>query len=54
MNEARGRLKADVDGEVSKLSQPDYDWGGSDLDAAMGIPHRYRTEGRVAGDYTDF
>ena len=54
MNEALGRLKADFDGEVSKLSEPDYDWGGSDLDTAMGILHRYRTEGRATGDYSRF
>lgn len=54
MNEALGRLKADFDGEVSKLSEADRQWGGSDLDTAMGILHRYRTEGRATGDYTDF
>ena len=54
MNEARSRLKADFDGEVSRLSDADHAWGGSDLDTAMGILHRYRSEGRATGDYTDF
>ncbi|MBP5239597.1 MAG: hypothetical protein J6Z15_03280, partial [Oscillospiraceae bacterium] len=54
MNEALGRLKADFDGEVSRLSEADKQWGGSDLDTAMGILHRYRTEGRATGNYTDF
>lgn len=54
MNEALGRLKADFDGEVSRLSEADRQWGGSDLDTAMGILHRYRTEGRATGDYGDF
>lgn len=54
MNEALGRLKADFDGEVSRLSETDRQWGGSDLDTAMGILHRYRTEGRATGDYGDF
>ena len=53
MNEARSRLK-DFDNEVAKLSQPDYDWGGSDLDTAMGILYNYRQNGRATGDYTDF
>ena len=54
MNEARSRLKADFDGEVSRLSDADHAWGGSDLDTAMGILHRYRSEGRATGDYSDF
>lgn len=54
MNEALGRLKADFDGEVSRLSEADRQWGGSDLDTAMGILHRYRSEGRATGNYTDF
>ena len=54
MNEALGRLKADFDGEASRLSEADRQWGGSDLDTAMGILHRYRTEGRATGDYGDF
>ena len=54
MNEALGRLRKDFDGEVSRLSEADRQWGGSDLDTAMGILHRYRTEGRATGDYGDF
>ncbi len=54
MNEALGRLRKDFDGEVSRLSEADRQWGGSDLDTAMGILHRYRTEGRATGDYSRF
>lgn len=54
MNNARKRLADDFDGEVTNLGSKNDQWSGEDLDTAMGILHRYRTEGRATGDYGDF
>ncbi len=54
MSRALSRLNRDFDGEVVKLAEPGKDWGGSDLDTAMGLLLRYRTEGRDTGDYSRF
>lgn len=53
MREALGRLKKDFAGEAEKLSTADQ-WGGSDLDTAMGILYQYRQIGRETGDYSQF
>lgn len=53
MNEALGRLKKDFAGEAEKLAASDQ-WGGSDLDTAMGILYQYRQIGRETGDYSLF
>lgn len=53
MNEALGRLRKDFDGEAEKLASSDQ-WGGSDLDTAMGILYQYRQIGRETGDYSLF
>jgi hypothetical protein len=53
MQNALGRLRRDFAGEVEKLSTADQ-WGGSDLDTAMGILHQYRQIGRETGDYSLF
>lgn len=53
MNEALGRLKKDFAGEAEKLASSDQ-WGGSDLDTAMGILYQYRQIGRETGDYSLF
>ena len=53
MSEALGRLRKDFAGEAEKLASSDQ-WGGSDLDTAMGILYQYRQVGRDTGDYSLF
>lgn len=53
MNKALGRLKKDFAGEAEKLASSDQ-WGGSDVDTAMGILYQYRQIGRETGDYSLF
>lgn len=50
MDNAQQRLFTDLEGEINDLPKLD-EWGGEDLDTAMGILDRYMAEAIESGDY---
>lgn len=50
MDHAQQRLFVDLDGEINDLPKIE-EWGGEDLDTAMGILDRYMAEAMESGNY---